>query len=146
MLSQQLRDLNLSDDFYVGSDLSNEANFLEKAKEKIEEQVSNCRFFIGKRIMCLSVELSVTPTKAIAKILLNTIEEIFAKQEILYKIGWCSTYTMGKRYDRTYLIEFAWLNISPNQKIYVKEGEKQEIAPFSLCSCFSCNQMLKYLS
>ena len=46
--------------------------------------------------MCLSVELSVTPTKAIAKILLNTIEEIFAKQEILYKIGWYSTYTMGK--------------------------------------------------
>ena len=75
-----------------------------------------------------------------------TIEGIFAKQEILYKIGWCSSYTMGKRYDRTYLVEFAWLNISPNQKIYVKEGQKQEIVPFSLCSCFSCNQMLKCLS
>ena len=33
-LSQQLRDLNLSDDFYVGSDLSNETNFLEKSKRK----------------------------------------------------------------------------------------------------------------
>ena len=60
-LSQQLRDVNLSDDFYVGSDLSNKANLLEKAKEKIEEQVasSNCGLFIRKRIMCLSVELSV---------------------------------------------------------------------------------------
>ena len=121
---------------------------MEKTKEKIEEQIisSNCGFFIGKRIMCLSLELSVTPTKAIAKILVNTIEGPFAKQEILYKIGWCSSYTMGKRYDRTYLVEFAWLNISPNQKIYVKEGEKQEIVPFSLCSCFSCNQMLKCFS
>ena len=60
-LSQQLRDVNLSDDFYVGSDLSNKANLLEKAKEKIEEQFasSNCGLFIRKRIMCLSVELSV---------------------------------------------------------------------------------------
>ena len=33
-LSQQLRDLNLSDNFYVGSDLSNEASFLEKSKRK----------------------------------------------------------------------------------------------------------------
>ena len=47
-LSQQLRDINLSDDFHVGSDLSNEANLLEKVKEKIEEQVasSNCGLFI----------------------------------------------------------------------------------------------------
>ena len=95
--------------------------------------------------MCLSVELLVTPTEAIAKILLNSIEEIFAKQKILYKTGWCSSYTMDKRYDSTYLVEFAWLNISPNQKMYVKEGEKEEIVPFSLCSCFTCNQMLKCL-
>ena len=76
-------------------------------KKKIEEQVtsSNCSFYIGKRVMCLSVELLFTPTEAIAKILFNTIEEIFAKQEILYKIGWCSSYLMDK---------FAWLNISPN--------------------------------
>ena len=122
--------------------------FWKKAREKIEGQVtpSNCGFFIGKRIMSPSVELSVTPTKAIAKILLNTTEGIFAKQEMLYKIGWCYTYTMDKRYDRTYLVEFAWLNISPNRRMYVKEGEKQEIVPFSLCSCFSCNQMLKRLS
>ena len=83
--------------------------FWKKAREKNEGQAtsSNCGFFIGKRIMSPSVELSVTPTKAIAKFFLNTIEEIFAKPEILYKIGWCSTYTMDKRYDRTYLVEFA---------------------------------------
>ena len=58
--------------------------FWKKAREKIEGQVtpSNCGFFIGKRIMSPSVELSVTPTKAIAKILLNTTEGIFAKKMI----------------------------------------------------------------
>ena len=88
-LSQQLRDLNLSDDFYVRSDLSNETNFLEKAKEKIEGQVtsSNCGFFSGKRIMCFSVELSVTPTKEIAKILLNTIEFLQSKNNFIRLVG-----------------------------------------------------------
>ena len=119
-----------------------------KKQNTIEEQVtsSNCAFDIGKRIMCLSVKLLVTPTEVIAKMLLNTIEEIFAKQEMLYKTGWCSSYTMDKRYDSTYLVEFARLNVSPNRKMYVKEGERQEIVPFSLCFCFSCNQMLKCLS
>ena len=78
----------MSNDFYVGSDLSNEANFLEKAKEKIEEQVtsSNCGFLIGKRIICLSVELSVTPTKAIAKILLNTIEKYLQSKKYFIRL------------------------------------------------------------
>ena len=87
-LSQQLRDLNLSDDFYVGSDLSNEANFLEKTKEKIEEQItsSNCGFFIGKRIMCLSVELSVTPTKEIAKILVIRLKEFLQSKKYFIRL------------------------------------------------------------
>ena len=84
-LSQQLGNLSLSDDFYVGRDLSNEANFLEK---KIEEQVtsSNCGLHIGKRVMCLSVELLFTPTEAIAKILFNTIEEFLQSKKYLIRL------------------------------------------------------------
>ena len=74
--------------------------------------------------MTFSVELSVSPTHAVAKALLNTTEETFAKEESLSKIVWCSSYIIDKRYNRVYLIEFDWLNISPNGKVYVKEGEK----------------------
>ena len=68
-LSRQLRDLNLSNDFYVGSNLSNEANFLAKAKGKIEEQVtsSNCGFFIEKRIMCLLLSYQLRQPKQLQK-------------------------------------------------------------------------------
>ena len=96
--------------------------------------------------MTFSFELSVSPTRAIAKVLLNTIEETFAKEENLYTIGWYSSYMIDQRYDRAYLIEFAWLNISPNRKVYVKEDKDQKIILFSLCSCFRCQEMLKCLS
>ena len=148
-LSQQLENLNLSDNFYTGQGLSNEETFLEDLKKLIHERLfeaHQCSFYFGKRIMTFSVELSVSPTRAIAKVLLNTIEETFTKEENLYKIGWCSSYMIDKRYHRAYLVEFAWLNTSPNCKVYVKEGEKQKIIPFSLCSCFSCQEMLKCLS
>ena len=75
-------------------------------------------------IMIFSVELLVSPTHAVTKVLLNATEEIFAKEESLSKIVWCSSYIIDKIYDRAYLIEFDWLNISPNCKVYVKEGEK----------------------
>ena len=87
--------------------------------------------------MCLSVELLFTPTEAIAKILFNTIEEFLQSKKYLIRLVGNSSYSMDK---------FAWLNISFNRKMYVKEGEKQEIVPFSLGSCFSCNQMLNFLS
>ena len=53
---------------------------------------------------------------------------------------------IDKRYYTAYLVEFAWLNISPNRKVYVKKDEKQKIILFSLRSCFICQEMLKCLS
>ena len=82
-LSQQLENLNLSDSFSTGQVLSNEETFLEDLKKLIDErlfEVHQCSLYFGKRIMTFSVELSVSPTCAIAKVLLNTIEETFAKE------------------------------------------------------------------
>ena len=113
-LSQQLKNLNLSDNFYTGQDLSNEETFLEDLKKLIDERLfeaHQCSFYFGKRIMTFSVELSVSPTRAIAKVLCH---KVYVK--VLYR------------------------------KVYVKEGEKQKIIPFSLCYCFSCQEMLKCLS
>ena len=72
---------------------------MEDLKELIDEclfEAHQCSFYFGKRVMTFSVELSVSPTRAIAKVLLDTIEETFAKEENLYKIGWCSSYMTDK--------------------------------------------------
>ena len=63
-LSQQLKNLNLSDNFYTGQDLSNEETSLEDLKKLIDERLfeaHQCSFYFGKRIMVFSVQLSVSP-------------------------------------------------------------------------------------
>ena len=52
--------------------------------------------------MALSVELVVTPTAEIANNLLKNVDEYFAKTKILREIGWCSNYTLDKRFCSVY--------------------------------------------
>ena len=50
-LSQQLKNLNLSDNFYTGQDLSNEETSLEDLKKLIDERLfeaHQCSFYFGK--------------------------------------------------------------------------------------------------
>ena len=76
--------------------------------------------------MTLSVELAMTLTGEIAYDIIKNIDEVvddfFAKTKVLREIGWCSSYSIDKRFQSVYLIELAWLNISPNQIIYKKPG------------------------
>ena len=88
MLSQQLENLNLGDNFYTGQDLSNEQTFLEDLKKLIDERLfeaHQCSFYFGKRIMTFSVELSVSPTCANAKVLLNT--KFLLKKKIFIRLA-----------------------------------------------------------
>ena len=76
--------------------------------------------------MTLSVELAMTLTGEIAYDIIKNIDEVvdefFAKTKVLREIGWCSSYSIDKRFQSVYLIELDWLNISPNQIIYKKPG------------------------
>ena len=44
--------------------------------------------------------------------------------------------------NKSYLIEFAWLNVSRNRKLFKREGEKYSFEPFSLCNCYSCQSFI----
>ena len=102
--------------------------------------------------MALSVELVVTPTAEIANNLLKNVDEYFAKTKILREIGWCSNYTLDKRFCSVYLIELTWFNVSPNRRIYKNPGkhligeQQYDFVPFPLCFCFNCRSMLECLS
>ena len=171
-LTEALAKMNLSEECYFGEDLSNEITFLEDAEKRLEKEFNNiaAQFYYGKRIMTLSVELTKVPTLKIAKKLIPTVdsilEEYFAKRKTFHEIDWCSSYMIDKRVlnskefhekykesldemscvaSKSYLIEISWLNISPNRKVYKKEGEKSTLVPFSLCKYFSCQSMSKCL-
>ena len=169
-LTKALEKLNLSEEYYFGDNLLKEQYFLEDAKKKIEEffDSTNCSFYYGRKMMTFSVELYTLPNSEFASKLLFNIDAIldvyFTKKCILHKIGWCSSYLLDERVlnskeyyeksnkslddlsqsvSKSYLIEFSRLNISPNHKMFKKEGPKYEPAPFSLCSCFNCKSMLQ---
>ena len=52
--------------------------------------------------MAFSMELQVRPTEVVARKLLDILEEDFSKLKILREIGWCSSYTIDKRYQQGY--------------------------------------------
>ena len=171
-LTKALEKLNLSEEYYFGDNLLKEQYFLEDAKKKIEEffDSTNCSFYYGRKMMTFSVELYTLPNSEFASKLLFNIDAIldvyFTKKNILHEIGWCSSYLLDKRVlnskeyyeksnksldelsqtvSKTYLIEFSWLNISPNRKMFKRKVQKYELAPFSLCNCFNCKSMLRCL-
>ena len=123
-----------------------------KIKKRIEEVItsSNCSFYVGKRLMALSVELVVTPTAEIANNLLKNVDEFlgeyFAKTNMLQQIGWSSNYTRDRGFKSVYLIELAWFNVSPNRRIYKKPGERYDFVPLPLCFFINCRSMLERLS
>ena len=108
-LIHKLENLSISDDWYLGKDLYNDKEFLEKSKKRIEEVItsSNCSFYVGKKLVALSVELVVTPTAEIANNLIKNVDEVvdeyFAETKILREIGWCANYTLDKRFRSVYL-------------------------------------------
>ena len=109
----------------------------------------NVVFIMGKK-MNLSVELSITSTKEIARKLLNNVDQVldvhFTKKKTLYEIGWCSNYMLDKRYlESCYLIEFTQLNIYPTHRLFNKESENFQFLTFSLCYCFNCQYILRCL-
>ena len=100
--------------------------------------------------MSFSVEVSITPAAEIARKILNNVDEIldvyFAKKKTLDEIGWCSSYMLDKGiFELRYLIEFLWLNISPNHKLLQETRRKFPIPSLFLCHCFHCQSMLQYL-
>ena len=116
LLSNQLRNLNISEDCYRGEDLSDENLFFQNAQTEIKESLScnvTCGFYCGKRAMAFSMELQVRPIEIVARKLLDVLEGNFAKLKILREIGWCSSYPIDKRYQQGCLIELAWFSILP---------------------------------
>ena len=171
-LAEALAKKNLSEEFHFGEDLSNELIFLESAKKEIEKEFNKTlvQFYFARKIMTFSVEITTAPTTEIAKKLIFCVDsisdELFRKKKTLYEIGWCSSYMIDKRlinskefYEKynksldemafvaseSYFIKFSWLNISPNPKVYKKEGETSTLVPFSLCNYFNCKSILQLM-
>ena len=146
--------------------LSNEENFLKDVQKKVEDlNVKDCSFYFGKKMISVSVEKYSAADSEFANKLLFIVDSIldicFGKKKTLYQIGWCSSYMIDSRiiksnekYDgsktsrevlqtnKSYLVELARLNVSPNRKLFKKERQKYSVEPLPLCNCFSCQKFI----
>ena len=102
--------------------------------------------FYNKKVMTVSIKLNKTDLEISKKLIFNIdsiLDMYFGQKKALFKIGWCLSYMIDKRKTASEknLVEFSWVNVSPNRRVYEKEGEKYSLIPFSLCHCFNCKRI-----
>ena len=148
-MTKALAKMNLNEEFYFGKDLSNKSNFLEEVKKLFNREFNaDVGTFYSKKVMTVFIELNKTDLEISKKLIFNIdsiLDVHIGQKKTLYEIGWYSSYLIDKRKiaSERYLVEFSGLNISPNSKIYRKEGEKSTLVPFPLCECFNCELILQ---
>ena len=136
--------MNLNEEFYFGKDLSNKSNFLEEVKKLFNREFNaDVGTFYSKKVMTVFIELNKTDLEISKKLIFNIdsiLDVYFDQKKTLFEISWCSSYMIDKRkiVSEKNLDEFCWVNVSPNRRVYEKEGEKNSLIPFSLCNCFNC--------
>ena len=85
--------------------------------------------------MCLSFQAEYFPSHEYAFKLVVLTEEQFAREKILRELGWCANYMMDKRENNYFIIDFAFINYSPNCRII---NDQLPADDFELCNCYIC--------
>ena len=132
----------------MGNDLSYEEKFLNNVIEKIEQEIENCEvsYYLSKKSMSICYE-SLTMTETIARKLLKLadwlMDEHFFQKNGLRELGWCRNYMLDRRsanyhedkqvFKKTEIVEFYWLNNSPN-----RFHKQQFVTEVELCNCMHC--------
>ena len=148
LLTKKLEEIKISDDVFLGNDLSYEEKFINNLIEKIEKEIDNCEvsYFLNKKSMSICCE-SLTMTETIASKLLKLadwlMDKHFFQKNDLRELGWSSNYMLDRRsvnYDKekqiikkTEIVDFYWFNNSPN-----RFHKQQFVTEVEVCNCMHC--------
>ena len=147
-LTKKLEEIKISEDIFLGKDLSYEEKFLNSVIEKIEQEIEDCEvsYYLNKKHMTICYE-SLTMTETIARKLLKMVdwlmEEHFFQKNGLGELGWCSNYMLDKRsvnyckdqqvFKKTETVEFYWFNNFLN-----RFDKQQFVTEVKVCNCMHC--------
>ena len=101
-LMKKLEEIKISDDIFLGKDLSYEEQFLNSVIEKNEQEIEDCEvcYYLNRKYMFICYE-SLTMTETIARKLLKIVDwlmdEHFFQKNGLRELSWCSNYMLDKR-------------------------------------------------
>ena len=146
-LTKKLEEIKISDDIFLGNDLSYEEMFLNSVIEKIGQELKDCEvyFYLHKKSMTICCE-TTTMTNVIVRKLLKIddqlMDEHFFKTNGLRLLGWCSHYMLHRRslnyckdkevFQKTEVTKFYWLNNSPN-----RFNKQQFVTEVEVCNCLN---------
>ena len=148
-LTKKLEEIKISDDVFLGNELSYEEKFINNLIKKIVKEIDDCEvsYFLSKKSMSICCE-SLTMTETIAKKLLKLAhwlmeEHSFFQKNGLRELGWCSNYKLDRRsvnyhkekkiINKTEVVEFYWFNNSPN-----RFHKQQFVTEVEVCNCMHC--------
>ena len=107
-LTKKLEEIKISDDIFLGNDLSYEEKFLNSVIEYFEQNIDDCEvsYYVSRGSMSICSE-SLAMTETIARKLLRMVDwlmdEHFFQKNGLRELGWCSHYMLDRRsvnYDK----------------------------------------------
>ena len=80
-LTKKLEEIKISDDIFLGNDLSYEEKILNSVIEKIEQEIDDCEvsYYLSKESKSICNE-SLTTTKTIARKLLKLVDWLFFRK------------------------------------------------------------------
>ena len=80
-LTKKLEEIKISDDIFLGNDLSYEEKILNSVIEKIEQEIDDCEvsYYLSKKSKSICNE-SLTTTKKIARKLLKLVDWLFFRK------------------------------------------------------------------
>ena len=92
--------------------------------------------------MCVSFESQSLPCHGDVLKLVELTEEHFSQKKELRELGWCANYMMDKREKNDLLIDFVFINYSPNRRIV---DDQQSVVNFELYNCYFCSTFFEQL-
>ena len=80
-LTKKLEEIKISDDIFLGNDLSYKEKILNSVIEKIEQEIDDCEvsYYLSKKSKSICNE-SLTTTKTIARKLLKLVDWLFFRK------------------------------------------------------------------
>ena len=135
-----MQNLEISKDSLLEKDVTTEKEYLYTLELSFQNEIfeQNLTFhfhyhYAGKHCMCVSFESESLLCHGDVFILVKLTEGHFVQKKKLREVGWCANYMMDKRENKDFLVDFVFINYSPNQR---KVDEQQPTVDLELCNYF----------
>ena len=144
-LTKKMEKIKITDDNFLGNELSYKEKFLNSVIGKFGKEIKDCKvsFYLHRKSMsicCKTTTMADAIASKLLKIVDRLMDEHFFQTNSLRQLGWCAHYMLGRKtckdkqvIRKTEVTEFYWFNNSPN-----RFNKQQFVTQVEVCNCVFC--------